>query len=68
MKCDVDIEKDLCATTMLFGNITMYPGIGDQIQKVTSAIALSRMKIKIIATPELNDSIWIGDSFLDSNI
>ena len=68
MKCDVDIEKDLCATTVLSGSITMYPDIGDQVQKVKSAIAPSRMNINIIVTPELKYSLWIGDSSLDSTI
>ncbi|OBS83666.1 hypothetical protein A6R68_22338 [Neotoma lepida] len=46
MKCDVNIHKDCCATTVLSGDTTMYPGITDRMQEIT-ALAPSMMKIKI---------------------
>ncbi|KAM8987299.1 actin, alpha skeletal muscle-like [Ara ararauna] len=63
MKCDVDIRKDLCANTVLFGGTTMYPGIADRMQEIT-ALAPSTMKIKIIAPPERKYSVWTGSSIL----
>merc|ERR1711971_1116055 len=33
MKCDVDIRKDLYATTVMSGGTPMYPGIADRMQK-----------------------------------
>ncbi|KAF3819031.1 hypothetical protein GH733_013181 [Mirounga leonina] len=51
MKCDVDIWKDLYAHTVQSGGTTMYPGIGDRMQKII-ALAPSTMTIKIIAPPE----------------
>ncbi|XP_006891919.1 PREDICTED: actin, cytoplasmic 1-like [Elephantulus edwardii] len=66
MKCDVDIRKDLYANTVLSGGTTMYPGIADRMQKETTALAPSTMKIKIIAPPERKYSVWIGGSILAS--
>merc|ERR1712000_111639 len=33
MKCDVDIRKDLYGNVVLSGGTTMFPGIGDRMQK-----------------------------------
>ncbi|CAM5108732.1 unnamed protein product [Eretmochelys imbricata] len=66
MKCDVDIQKDLYANTVLSGGSTMYPGITDRMQKEITALAPSTMKIKIIAPPEHKYSVWIGGSILAS--
>ncbi|OXB71423.1 UNVERIFIED_CONTAM: hypothetical protein H355_008335 [Colinus virginianus] len=48
MKCDIDIRKDLYANNVLSGGTTMYPGIGDRMQKEITALAPSTMKIKVI--------------------
>ncbi|XP_066304284.1 actin, muscle-like [Branchiostoma lanceolatum] len=66
MKCDIDIRKDLYANTVLSGGTTMFPGIGDRMQKEIVALAPSTMKIKIIAPPERKYSVWIGGSILSS--
>ncbi|CAG5129740.1 unnamed protein product [Candidula unifasciata] len=66
MKCDVDIRKDLYANTVLSGGTTMFPGIADRMQKEITSLASSTMKIKIIAPPERNYSVWIGGSILAS--
>ncbi|MEJ1272723.1 hypothetical protein NN561_003576 [Cricetulus griseus] len=55
---------DLCANTVLSGCTTMYPGIADRMQKEITALALSTMKIKIIATPERTYSVWISGSVM----
>lgn len=47
MKCDIDIRKDLYANNVLSGGTTMYPGIGDRMQKEITALAPSTMKIKV---------------------
>ena len=47
MKCDVDIRKE------------QHSGIADRVQKELTALAPSRMKIKII-TPPLNDNTLFG--------
>ncbi|CAC5358249.1 ACTB_G1 [Mytilus coruscus] len=66
MKCDVGIRKDVFANTVLSGGSTMFPGIADRMQKETTALAPSTMKIKIIAPPERKYSVWIGGSILAS--
>ncbi|XP_006902072.1 PREDICTED: actin, cytoplasmic 1-like [Elephantulus edwardii] len=66
MKCDVDIRKDLYASTVLSGGTTMYPGITNRMQKEITALAPSMMKIKIIARPERKYSVWTGGSILAS--
>lgn len=50
MKCDIDIRKDLYANNVLSGGTTMYPGIGDRMQKEITALAPSTMKIKVMFT------------------
>ncbi|CAH1389593.1 unnamed protein product [Nezara viridula] len=64
MKCDVDIIEDLYTNIVLSGGTTMYPGIADRIRKEITALAPSKMKIKIIAPPERKYSVWIGGSIL----
>ncbi|XP_034830925.1 actin, cytoplasmic A3a-like [Maniola hyperantus] len=66
MKCDVDIRKDLYANIVLSGGTTIYPEIADRLQKEIVALAPSTMNIKIIATPTMKDSAWIGGSILAS--
>ena len=64
MKCDVDIRKDLYANTVLSGGTTLFPGIADRMQKEISALAPPTMKIKIIAPPTREYSVWTGGSIL----
>jgi len=66
MKCDVDIRKDLYANMVLSGGSTMFPGIADRMQREITSLAPVTMKIKIIASPERKNSIWIGGSILAS--
>merc|ERR1711862_255180 len=40
MKCDVDIRKDLYASTVMSGGTTMYPGIADRMQKEITACSI----------------------------
>ena len=53
MKCYVDIRKDLYANAVLW-------------QKQIVALSPPTIKIKIIATPEREYSVWIGGSILDA--
>merc|ERR1712181_14887 len=61
-----DIRKDLYANSVLSGGTTMYPGIADRMQKKITTLAPSTMKIKTIAPPEREYSVWIGGSILAS--
>nr|GEZ26719.1 hypothetical protein [Tanacetum cinerariifolium] len=66
MKCDVDIRKDLYGNIILSGVTTMFPGITNRMSKEITALALSSMKIKVVAPPERKYSVWIGGSILAS--
>ena len=52
---------------VLSGGTTMYPGIGDRMQKELVALSPSTMKrkIKIVAPPERKYSVWIGGKLPD---
>jgi actin beta/gamma 1 len=66
MKCDVDIRRDLYANIVMSGGTTMFPGIAERMTKELTALAPSTMKIKVVAPPQLKDSVWIGGSILAS--
>lgn len=51
MKCDIDIHKDLCASTALSSGTTIYPDMAGRTQEIT-ALAPRMMLIKIIGPPE----------------
>eukprot|EP00253_Pinus_taeda_P000681 PITA_00681 len=66
MKCDENIQKDLCGNIVLSGGSTMFPGIADRMNKEITALASDGMKIKVVAPPERKYSVWIGGSTLAS--
>eukprot|EP00917_Polyrhabdina_sp_WS-2016_P007525 GHVP01016883.1.p1 GENE.GHVP01016883.1~~GHVP01016883.1.p1 ORF type:complete len:361 (-),score=58.10 GHVP01016883.1:371-1453(-) len=66
VKCDVDIRKDLYQNIVLSGGTTMYPGIGERMNKEVSSLCPSTMKVKVLAPPERKISVWIGGSILSS--
>jgi len=65
-KCDMDVRKSLYENIVLSGGTTMYPGIGERMNKDLTALAPSSMKIKVVAPPERKFSVWIGGSILSS--
>ncbi|XP_074654850.1 actin, cytoplasmic 1-like [Tubulanus polymorphus] len=65
-KCDIDIRKELYDAVVMSGGSTMFPGIGERMQKELSALAPNSMKIKVITPPERKYSVWIGGSILAS--
>mmetsp|Transcript_5971 Transcript_5971/g.11739 ORF Transcript_5971/g.11739 Transcript_5971/m.11739 type:complete len:375 (-) Transcript_5971:609-1733(-) len=66
MKCDIDIRKDLYNNVVMSGGSTMFAGIASRVQKEIEAQAPPSMKIKVIAPPERQYSVWIGGSILAS--
>ena len=44
----------------------MFEGIANRVQKEVEALAPPSMKIKTIAPPERQFSVWIGGSILSS--
>ena len=66
MKCDIDIRSALYRNIVLSGGTTMFPGIGDRIQKEVSCMAPPSKTVKVVAPPERKYSVWIGGSILAS--
>lgn len=44
----------------------MFKGISDRVQKELESLAPPSMKIKVVAPPERQYSVWIGGSILSS--
>lgn len=44
----------------------MFAGIASRVQKEVEALAPPSMKIKVVAPPERQYSVWIGGSILSS--
>nr|GEW71579.1 actin 2 [Tanacetum cinerariifolium] len=59
-------RKDLYGNIVLSGGTTMFPGIADRMSKEITALALSSMKIKVVAPPERKYNVWIGGSIFAS--
>jgi actin, other eukaryote len=66
MKTDIDIRRDLYSNCVMSGGSTMFAGIASRVQKELESLAPSSMKIKVIAPPERQYSVWIGGSILSS--
>ena len=66
MKTDIDIRKDLYSNMVMSGGTTMFAGIADRLQKEIENLAPASVKIKTIAPPERQFSVWIGGSILSS--
>jgi actin-related protein len=66
MKTDIDIRRDLYSNCVMSGGSTMFAGIASRVQKELETLAPSSMKIKVIAPPERQYSVWIGGSILSS--
>ena len=65
-KCDVDIRCDLYAYTVLSGGSTMVSQFDNRFNKEITALAPSAVKVRIVAPPEREYSVWIGGSILSS--
>ena len=63
-KCDVDIRRDLYGNLILSGGSTMYPGIGERLQKELLALVPANVKVKVLASPERKYMVWIGGALL----
>ncbi|KAK3730419.1 hypothetical protein RRG08_034741 [Elysia crispata] len=64
--CDIDIRRDLLASTVLSGGSTMFPGLADRMQNELNSLVPASLKAKVIAPPERKYSVWIGASILGS--
>lgn len=66
MKCDMDLRRHFFANIILSGGNTLYPGIGERLQKELTALVPTSISVKIIEPAERQNSVWIGGSILAS--
>jgi actin-related protein len=52
MKCDPDIREDLFREILLAGSNTMYPGIGDRLNKEIKEIVTNYLKVIVHVPPQ----------------
>ena len=66
MKCDTDIHKYLYSNIVLSGGNTMFPGMGQRIEKEMKRLAASGTQVKVVSPPDRIYSAWMGGSTLAS--
>ena len=66
MKCPIDFRQHFFANIILSGGNTLYPGIGDRLQKELITLVPSSIEVKTVEPPERAHSVWIGGSILGS--
>lgn len=65
-KCDSDIRKELYSNIVLSGGPSMFKGLPERIEKELIAVASPALKVKVVATPERKNAVWVGGSVLGS--
>jgi len=66
---DVDVRKDLYGNISICGGSTMFPGIGERLQKEMSILTPTTMKTKVVTYYNYDQrgfGAWIGGSILAS--
>lgn len=66
MRCNIDLRQDMYSNVVLTGGTTMFSGIADRIHKELVNLTPAGVKVKIIAPPERENTVWIGGSILAS--
>ncbi|XP_022096719.1 actin-like [Acanthaster planci] len=64
--CEREFRHDMYKNIVLAGSSTMFPGIGDRMQREIVARAPPTMKVNVIAPPERKYLVWIGGSIIAS--
>lgn len=60
------IHHVLLVQIVMSGGTTMFQGIASRVQKELEILAPPSVKIKVVAPPERQYSVWIGGSILSS--
>ena len=66
MKCDEDVRRDLYQNVILTGGTTLFQGLGERLLIELDDLAPPTHKVKILAAPERQFSVWLGGSILAS--
>ena len=62
----MDIRKDLYSNIVLSGGTTMFKGMQERLTSEVTALAPSKMKVRVVANPERKYAVWVGGSILAS--
>ncbi len=64
LKCEDDLQlrRDLYGSIVLAGGNTMFPGMTERLRKELLALAPADKIVKVLATPERRNNVWIGGS------
>ena len=65
-RCDTDVRKEMYGNIVLAGGTSMFKGLPERVEKEVIAMATPSMKVKVVATPERKNAVWIGGSVLGS--
>lgn len=65
-KTDIDIRRDLYSNIVMSGGSTMFPNIAERLSNDLLELAPKSVKVKVVAPPERQYSVWIGGSILSS--
>ncbi|KAF9353231.1 Actin, aortic smooth muscle [Mortierella sp. AD094] len=66
VKTDVDIRPSMYENIVLAGGSTMFPGIGDRLEKEICALAPSSATVNVVSLPERQHAAWLGGAVLAS--
>jgi actin len=62
--CDIDMRREMYNGVVLSGGSTMFPGIGDRLEKELKLLAAAGTEVKIVSPEDRRYSVWIGGSTL----
>ncbi|KAH0788449.1 actin [Histomonas meleagridis] len=65
-RCDMDVRKEMYSNIVLSGGTSMFKGLPERMEKEIIALATPSMKVRVFATPERKNSVWIGGSVFGS--
>ncbi|EAY19038.1 Actin 58, putative [Trichomonas vaginalis G3] len=65
-RCDTDVRKEMYGNIVLAGGTSMFKGLPERVEKEVIAMATPSMTVKVVATPERRNAVWIGGSVLGS--
>ena len=65
-KCDVEIHNNLFANMILSGGNTLFPGMGERIQREIFRVAPAKTYVSVLSDPERMYSNWKGGAVLAS--
>ena len=66
LNCDVDKPQDLYSSIILSGGTTLAPGFTERLKNEAVATSPPNIRIRMVADPLRDNSVWIGGSIFAS--